>query len=188
MKIIVKMNSFYGCDCSGCGYGSGYEMEMDVEDEALANILAREIEAHDGCLKMEDVKALIAGGVTELDALHDKLWDEVVQMDVDYWLEQGDDGCGTIEEWEETDLESGRYKPEISFEDFLDEEGVDTEAEDFDKDDWEYEYHNYIMEDYRNWVANLDDREKAERYGLDLNVVIMECNGEYEIVLPDNSN
>lgn len=187
MKIVVDINSVYGRGCMGGTYSSNDEMVMEIEDEDVADILMRELEANDGRLDMYDIENLIDDGEDELEDLHEELWDALVRSEVAFWLERGERHGDSMCSWREKDMEDGYFVPKMSFEEFIASKDVDTEDEDYDEEEWEYEYFDHLQDEYADWVDTLDVYEQADRYGLDVDVVITGIKGEYEISLPSDS-
>lgn len=181
MKFKIDISSDYGCDCMGCGYGSEDSFYKEINDET-GKILKHEIEVHGGCLDMDDVQALIDAGHTELQNLHDTIWDSIVKMDIEYWFEQCDDGCTDFYTRMEEDIEAGLFTPKMTFEEYLENNDIDIDYEDYDEDEARDEYMQELVDnEYMTWVSDLDVYERADRWGLDINVVRDSCQGTYSI-------
>lgn len=177
-KINVTLNASYGYDCSGCGYGSGESIEVEITDKELNAI--REINACE--VSREAIMNTIESGDSLLQPLHNKLDEACYYMVEEYWLFKADNELKdeSIIESLESDVDKGVYSPSVSFEDFVEQfkdgeiELDDLEYDDFDdfddidEENLRYFYLHYISDEYYDWVCEHDHRFIAERVGLDI--------------------
>lgn len=177
--ISVKLESSYGSDCCGCGYGSNDNITVEISDIELTAL--RRIGADN--IKRDAVVAAIENGETVLQALSDKLDEACFYMEENYWLFEADNEClvYSLSEAFESDIENGVYE-QMSFEEFverlknneLETDGLkfgalDDDDYDFgDGKDLEYKYKNYILNPYYAWVCEHNHEFIAERVGLDI--------------------
>lgn len=191
MKFSVKIKSDYGYGCGGCAYGSEDELCYEVDD-VLGAYLKREIQSHEGELTRDDVRELIDDGHTELEDLDDDLFRKCVMMDLKYWCDTASDECTCdyIDDMIDAmigDIEEERFTPELTFEQFLEDEGYDTDDENYCEEDARDEYNSRILDDeYLSWAkSTLDIFDFAELVGVDVYSVYEECNGDYVIQCED---
>ena len=154
----------------------------------LGAYLKGEIQSHEGELTRDDVRELIDDGHTELEDLDDELFRKCVKMDLEYWCDTASDEC-TCEAIDDMieDIEEERFTPELTFEQFLEDEGYDTDDENYCEEDARDEYNSRILDDeYLRWAkSTLDIFDFAELVGVDVYSVCEGCNGDYVIQCED---
>lgn len=173
-KIKVELNTSYGCNCMGCGYGSKESFEIEVNEqelEALRKLGAEEISC-------EAVVEAIENGETALQSLHKQLEEKFYYMVEEYWLYEGDNDCMEegLAEYIEQDIADGLYTPETlpNESDGFDCHCWGGDEEDCEEDDDEEEDCDddpkYDLDAYYDWVCGNghDHAFIAERVGLDL--------------------
>lgn len=185
----IELKSFYGIDCTGCSHNSEKNNVILVENH-LSDILSDQIENHGGSLTTSQVQNLIDTGLEELRPLHDSLWKSVIDMDIEYWLKQGDaDEAGVLVNQMQADIESGEFCVSKTKEAFDLENGYNPESEDYDEDDALTEYHEYLKEqEYIPWLNTLSPEQHAQKNGLDIDAVIDGCEGKYLICFNSNDS
>ena len=181
---MATIETSFGTDCRGISYNDSNSISIDVDKE-VADMLASLIEENDGSIDNDLIEELIDGGDTTLEDLHNTLGDACVEQDIAYWLEEGDaDPAGMLSDQMDSDIESGEFVPQTSFEKWLEEGCYDVEDEDYDEDEAMDEYQSYLMDDeYIPWLNTLDVYTHAEKVGLDVDVCSRDCNYSYTIEL-----
>ena len=186
-KIKVELNTSFGCDCMGCGYGSEDTIEIEVNEqelEALRKLGSEEI-------SYEAVVEAIENGETALQSLHEYIEERFYYMVDEYWLYEADNEC----------LED-IFTPSLSVEEFI--EAVKIKEIDFDglqfghfediednydledEDDVQSLYNSYILNEYYDWLCDKDNDHAfvADRLGVDLDVC-HEDGVNYKIMLSE---
>ena len=183
-KIKVELNTSFGCDCMGCGYGSEETIEIEVNEqelEALRKLGTKEISC-------EAVVEAIENDETVLQSLHERIEEKFYYMVEEYWLYEADNECleESLSEAMENDLNENIFTPSISIEEFIaavknDEidfdglqfgyfEDIENNYDLEDEEDIQTVYNSYILNEYYDWVCGNghDHAFVAERVGLDL--------------------
>lgn len=80
------------------------------------------------------------------------------------------------------DLASGQFTPKKSFEEYLKCNGINTKDKDYDEDDANCEYEEWLQnEEYIPWLNTLTIDEQADKLGLDSWEICMESRFFYVI-------
>lgn len=182
IKIKVDIEASYGCDCSGCGYGSEDTIEVEVTEQELEAL--RKID--DNQVSREAVVAAIDGGADVLQSLRAKIEDCCYYEVEEYWLFEAYNECleDDLSMSIERDIAAGIYTPSVSYEQYVElvkNEEIDFEELQFgcydeleddceDEEVLEYTYESYILNEYYDWVCgnDHDHRFVAERVGVAL--------------------
>ena len=179
-RISVELDAFYGYGCGFQSYVSNETVDIEVSDnelEALKKFGKKEITA-------EDIVAVIEGGDTTLESLHEQLSEKFYYMVEEYWLYEADNEClyECLADHIEQDINDGLYTPEAKKGDGFDchcwsgddDEESDDEVEDDDEENDDEDYDDeeneddYDLDAYFDWVKEHDHEFAAERVGLDL--------------------
>ena len=199
-KIKVELNTSFGCDCMGCGYGSEDTIEIEVNEqelEALRKLGSEEI-------SYEAVVEAIENGETALQSLHEYIEERFYYMVDEYWLYEADNECleESLSEAIENDLSEDIFTPSLSVEEFI--EAVKIKEIDFDglqfghfediednydledEDDVQSLYNSYILNEYYDWLCDKDNDHAfvADRVGVDLDAC-HEDGVNYKIMLSE---
>lgn len=138
---------------------------MDEEDKTCDEI---EMEISDGEVKaMISDKEVPGAIVEELRAIDNDASSVANELQIAYIIEETPPSEWNVSEWLKKDLESGLFKPSQSFEEYLEEEGLDPTDEDYDEEEAQEEYQDIIRDEYEDWVDELPPYDRAERYELD---------------------
>lgn len=128
------------------------EIEMEISNE--------EVEA---MINDKEVPESIA---EELRAIHNDASNAANELQIAYIIEETPPDEWNVSEWLRKDLESGSFKPSQSFEEYLEEEGWDPSDEDYDEEEAQEEYQDFLRDEYEDWVDELRPYDRAERYEL----------------------
>lgn len=130
------------------------EIEMEISNE--------EVEA---MINDKEVPESIA---EELRAIDEDASSAANELQIGYIIEETPPSEWNVSEWLRKDLESGLFKPSQSFEEYLEEEGWDPTDEDYDEEEAQEEYQDFLRDEYEDWVDELPPYDRAERYELDV--------------------
>ena len=142
-----------------------YVDQMEEEDKTCDEI---EME-----ISNEEVEAMISDKevpesiAEELRAIHNDASNAANELQIAYIIEETPPDEWNVSEWLRKDLESGLFKPSQSFEEYLKEEGWDPSDEDYDEEEAQEEYQDFLRDEYEDWVDELRPYDRAERYELD---------------------
>lgn len=141
-----------------------YVDQMEEEDKTCDEI---EME-----ISNEEVEAMISDKevpesiAEELRAIHNDASNAANELQIAYIIEKTPPDEWNVSEWLRKDLESGLFKPSQSFEEYLKEEGWDPSDEDYDEEEAQEEYQDFLRDEYEDWVDELRPYDRAERYEL----------------------
>lgn len=141
-----------------------YVDQMEEEDKTCDEI---EME-----ISNEEVEAMISDKevpesiAEELRAIHNDASNAANELQIAYIIEETPPDEWNVSEWLRKDLESGLFKPSQSFEEYLKEEGWDPSDEDYDEEEAQEEYQDFLRDEYEDWVDELRPYDRAERYEL----------------------
>lgn len=141
-----------------------YVDQMEEEDKTCDEI---EME-----ISNEEVEAMISDKevpesiAEELRAIHNDASNAANELQIAYIIEETPPDEWNVSEWLRKDLESGLFKPSQSFEEYLEEEGWDPTDEDYDEEEAQEAYQDFLRDEYEDWVDELRPYDRAERYEL----------------------
>lgn len=182
MIFNIEIHTEFGYDCIGCGHGNDTKIDVTLSEET-SDILKEQIYSHGGKLNQDDFEKLIIKSKNELMGLKEAIIGIAVGLDIEYWLEVGDDDeSGTAHESMLKDIDDGIFSPDCSLEEFCENEGYDTNDELFDEEEVEGDYYDWLKtEEYIPWLNTLSQADHANRVGLDIEATREECNPTYSI-------
>lgn len=141
----------------------------EVSDECAS--LIKSFLAEGKNLNSKTVEELKSEHAAECEELLSAIAKSMKEHEIEVWIEESiGSQIEVVMEAMQNDIDAGIFVPETTFEEFCEtykeENGIDDD--DFDEEDAEDEYQNYLFEEeYRLWLADLDLYEQAERTGVD---------------------
>lgn len=178
--LVVDLEIFLGCSCSGGWNGAEKTVEVEVADDIADTILTMLENAEpdkEGEFYVSDqvLWAAVKNGHPELEPLHDDLAHRCHMMEVAYWCEEVYECLDeSLEPYFYKDVENGLYTPETD-EDYAPEDYFDNPEE--EDEDTVYRSFTACRDNYLAWVRSHTDDPyfMAERLGIEPGA----CDSDY---------